>query len=54
MWWNFVSTSRARIEQAKEDWRAQTFAKIPEDAEEFVPLPDEKNPKPAPFHLPAV
>ena len=51
MWWNFVSTSRERIEQAKEDWRAQNFGAIPGDAQEFVPLPDERNPKPAPQPL---
>lgn len=46
MWWNFVSTSKERIEQAKEDWRNQKFEKIPGDAEEFVPLPDWNEPKP--------
>ena len=51
MWWNFVSTSRERIERAKEDWRAQNFGAIPGDAEEFVPLPDDNNPKPVPQPL---
>lgn len=46
MWWNFVSTSKERIEQAKEDWLNQNFDKIPDDAEEFVPLPDWNEPKP--------
>lgn len=38
--WNFVSSSRARIEQAKQAWRDQTFPKIPGDDQEFVPLPE--------------
>jgi redox-sensitive bicupin YhaK (pirin superfamily) len=37
--WNFVASSRDRIERAKDAWRAQTFAKIPGDDQEFVPLP---------------
>jgi redox-sensitive bicupin YhaK (pirin superfamily) len=40
--WNFVSSSRERIEQAKADWRAQRFALPPDDHDEFVPLPDGK------------
>lgn len=51
MWWNFVSTSKDRIEQAKEDWRNQKFQKIPDDAKEFVPLPDWNEPKPKPQPL---
>lgn len=51
MWWNFVSTSRERIEQAKEDWRNQKFDKIPDDAKEFVPLPDWNDPRPKPQPL---
>jgi redox-sensitive bicupin YhaK (pirin superfamily) len=39
IWWNFVSSSRARIEQAKEDWRQQRFDAVPGDSE-FIPLPD--------------
>jgi redox-sensitive bicupin YhaK (pirin superfamily) len=38
--WNFVSSSRDRIEQAKEDWRAGRFPLVPGDEEEFIPLPD--------------
>ncbi len=38
-WWNFVSSSRDRIEQAKDDWRAGRFAEVPGDSEEFIPLP---------------
>ncbi len=40
VWWNFVSSRRDRIEQAKEDWRERRFATIPGDDEEFIPLPD--------------
>jgi redox-sensitive bicupin YhaK (pirin superfamily) len=39
LWWNFVSSSRERIEQAKADWAAQRFGKVPGDEEEFIPLP---------------
>ena len=39
IWWNFVSSSKERIEQAKEDWRQGRFDTVPGDAEEFVPLP---------------
>lgn len=39
LWWNFVSSSRERIEQAKADWVAQRFGKIPGDEHEFIPLP---------------
>jgi redox-sensitive bicupin YhaK (pirin superfamily) len=38
--WNFVSSSRERIDQAREDWRAGRFPKVPGDEIEFVPLPD--------------
>jgi hypothetical protein len=40
VWWNFVSSSRDRINQAKDDWRAGRFAKVPGDEEEFIPLPE--------------
>lgn len=39
IWWNFVSRSKARIEQAKDDWRAGRFAAVPGETE-FIPLPD--------------
>ena len=39
LWWNFVSSSRERIEQAKADWAAQRFGKVAGDEEEFIPLP---------------
>jgi len=38
--WNFVSSSKARIAQARADWQAGRFPKVPGDAEEFIPLPD--------------
>ena len=40
VYWNFVSSSRDRIEQAKEDWIARRFPLVPGDAEEFIPFPD--------------
>ena len=40
VWWNFVSSSRERIEQAKRDWREGRFGLIPGDSEEFIPLPE--------------
>jgi redox-sensitive bicupin YhaK (pirin superfamily) len=39
MEWNFVSSRRERIEQAKADWRAQRFAQVPGE-HEFIPLPE--------------
>jgi redox-sensitive bicupin YhaK (pirin superfamily) len=39
LWWNFVSSSRERIEQAKADWQAGRFGTIPGETE-FIPLPD--------------
>ena len=39
VWWNFVSSSKERIEQAKSDWRDSRFAMVPGDPE-FIPLPD--------------
>ncbi len=38
IWWNFVSSDKDRIEQAKEDWKNGKFAKVEGDAE-FIPLP---------------
>lgn len=37
--WNFVSSRKERIEQAKDDWKNQRFEPIPGDNEEFIPLP---------------
>ena len=39
IWWNFVSSSKERIEQAKEDWKSGHFAPIPDETE-FIPLPE--------------
>ena len=39
IWWNLVSSSAERIEQAKRDWQARRFPQIPGDSEEFIPLP---------------
>lgn len=38
--WNFVSSRKDRIEQAKADWRQQHFAQVPGDEDEFIPLPE--------------
>jgi redox-sensitive bicupin YhaK (pirin superfamily) len=40
LWWNFVASSRERIEQAKRDWEEGRFATVPGDDEEFIPLPE--------------
>ncbi len=40
MWWNFVSSSRERIEQAKADWQAGAFGLVAGDELERIPLPD--------------
>ena len=40
IWWNFVSSSQERIEQAKADWKEGRFGKVPGDEEEFIPLPE--------------
>ena len=39
IWWNFVSSSKERIEQAKADWKNGRFASVPGD-DEFIPLPE--------------
>ncbi|MDN5862272.1 MAG: pirin family protein [Salinisphaera sp.] len=39
IWWNFVSSRRERIEQAKAEWKAGRFDTVPGDVEEFIPLP---------------
>jgi redox-sensitive bicupin YhaK (pirin superfamily) len=48
IWWNFVASTRERIEQAKADWRAGKwqdgrFALPPGDTDEFIPLPEERS-----------
>ena len=40
VWWNFVSSSRDRINQAKEDWKAMRFPLVPGDDQEFIPIPE--------------
>ncbi|MFC4294851.1 pirin family protein [Novosphingobium tardum] len=39
VWWNFVSSSRERINQAKDDWRQGRFPLVPGDSDEFIPIP---------------
>ena len=40
VWWNFVSSDRERIQQAKADWMAGNFPKVPGDEEEWIPIPE--------------
>ena len=40
VFWNFVSSSRDRINQAKDDWKAMRFPLIPGDDQEFIPIPE--------------
>jgi len=40
VWWNFVSSSRDRINQAKEDWNARRFPVVPGDEKEYIPIPE--------------
>jgi redox-sensitive bicupin YhaK (pirin superfamily) len=55
IWWNFVSSRRERIEQAKEDWKQGRIILPPNDNKEFIPLPEDKSkpaggePKPEPL-----
>ena len=50
LWWNFVSSSKARIEQAKADWTAGRIPLPPNDHDEFIPLPkDPPPPRPEPL-----
>lgn len=39
VWWNFVSSSRERINQAKHDWSEGRFPKVPGDEDEIIPIP---------------
>ena len=39
IWWNFVSSSKERIEQAKQDWKTGRFEHVPGE-HEFIPLPE--------------
>ena len=49
IWWNFVSSRRDRIEAAKADWRAGRMILPPDDAAEFIPLPEEPPRPPRPI-----
>jgi redox-sensitive bicupin YhaK (pirin superfamily) len=40
IWWNFVSSRKERIEQAKTDWKLARFDSVPGDEQEFIPLPE--------------
>jgi len=40
IWWNFVASSKERIEAAKDDWKRARFAIVPGDEKEFIPLPE--------------
>jgi redox-sensitive bicupin YhaK (pirin superfamily) len=42
VWWNFVSSRKERIEQAKAEWRDGKFAGVPGDEVEFIPLPENR------------
>lgn len=49
LFWNFVSSSKERLEQAKADWKAGRM-KLPDlDDKEFIPLPEEPAPPPNPM-----
>ncbi len=43
IWWNFVSSRKERIEQAKEDWKQGRIILPPNDNEAFIPLPDDRS-----------
>ncbi len=47
IWWNFVAPTEARLEQAKQDWRAGRFARVPDETE-FIPMPGDEAAKPTP------
>ena len=40
IWWNFVSSSKERIEQAKDNWRQRRFDIVPGDEQDYIPLPE--------------
>jgi len=40
VWWNFVSSRRERIQEAKRAWQAGEFPKVPGDDVEFIPIPE--------------
>jgi hypothetical protein len=43
IWWNFVSSRKERIEQAKEDWKQGRILLPPNDNEEYIPLPEDRS-----------
>lgn len=47
IWWNFVSSRKERIEQAKEDWKQGRISLPPNDQDVFIPLPEDRS-KPSP------
>jgi redox-sensitive bicupin YhaK (pirin superfamily) len=55
IWWNFVSSRKERIEQAKEDWKQGRIILPPNDNQVFIPLPETRSrpsePPPNPGHL---
>jgi redox-sensitive bicupin YhaK (pirin superfamily) len=48
IWWNFVSSRRERIDQAKEDWKQGRIILPPNDNHEFIPLPEDRSRPSAP------
>ena len=40
VWWNFVSSRRDRIDEAKRAWKAGEFPKVPGDEKEWIPIPE--------------
>jgi redox-sensitive bicupin YhaK (pirin superfamily) len=40
VWWNFVSSRRERIREAREDWKAMRFPLVPGDSQDHIPLPE--------------
>jgi redox-sensitive bicupin YhaK (pirin superfamily) len=43
IWWNFVSSRKERIDQAKNEWKLGRFGKVPGDEIEFIPLPENRD-----------
>ncbi|MEC9292014.1 MAG: pirin family protein [Pseudomonadota bacterium] len=40
IWWNFVASDKELMEEAKRRWKAKEFPEVPNDCEEFIPLPE--------------
>jgi len=40
IWWNFVSSSKERIDEAKNDWKLGRFEKVFGDEKDFIPMPE--------------